>query len=291
MPWESSVGTLIFEIELVAGPARGEVVGVRLVEVAGGEAGRDRVGGLRVLLATELELGQALAVGPDRADAVEGHAPAALRRVVLVEAGDQRVPRDLRCDGVHAVVHGSEHVLDAAAVAGADHAQPRVAGRVELGLGLLDDLVDEQLRVLALELRRVRHDVAGGGAEAARVPGEDVVPGVEVARDDAVVLGRAARAVARPVHDRGCLAAGGEPVRREVVVGDLRAVERRERALARLRRCDERDHREQRRGPCQGTLHRSKATAAAWPASRLTTKGGSRRSRPSRSAGTTPRRS
>ena len=218
--------------QLVLRAARVEVGEVRLVEVPGGEAGRDRVRRLRILLAAELELGQTLAVGAERADAVEDDAPAALRRVVLVEAGEQRVPGDLRRDRVDPVVHRREHVLDAAAVARADHAEPRVARPVELRLRLLGDQVDQRLRVAALELRRVGHHVARGGAEAARVPGEHVVAVVEVAGDDRVVLRRPALGVAGPVHDRRRLRPARELVRRIEVVGDLGPVEGRDGAVA-----------------------------------------------------------
>ena len=77
-------------------------------------------------------------------------APSGLRRLGLVEAGDERVPGDVGRDRVEARVDRGRDELDAAAVAGARHADPRVARAVEARLGLLRDVADQRLHVAAL---------------------------------------------------------------------------------------------------------------------------------------------
>ena len=132
-------------VDEVARAAIEEPLPVLLADHAGRVAGLVRARDVRVELVR-------------RGPGVEQVAPTALRRVALVEAGAERVPRDLRDDRVDAAVDRGGDELDAAAVRRADHAHARVAGAVELHAGLRGDPVDEALRVAPLELRAVGLD-------------------------------------------------------------------------------------------------------------------------------------
>ncbi len=68
--------------------------------------------------------------------------------------------------------------LDATAVGAADHADAGIARPVELHAALGGHPVEELLHVLALVVGAVGLDRAAGLAEAPRVPGEHVVPGL-----------------------------------------------------------------------------------------------------------------
>jgi hypothetical protein len=147
--------------------AGGEVVDLGLGERPGGQPVGEGLHEHRV---------QAV-VGPGLAEAGEDRRPPALDRLLLVQAGHQGVPGDVGDDHVDALVQGRRHELDAAAVARAGHAEARVVRGVELGLGLLGDVVDERLDVTALGVRRVDRDGAAALAEPARIPREDVEAG------------------------------------------------------------------------------------------------------------------
>jgi hypothetical protein len=139
------------------------------------------------------------------------------------------VPGDDRDDRVDPGVERRDGVLDLAAVGAADHADPRVAGgllgdvadpagaagavveRVAAGAG---EDVDHAAAGLAVVLRVVERDLAGGGAEPETGVGEHHVALVDEALPDgglvAVVL-----ASAEPVggEDRGRLVGGADVVR------------------------------------------------------------------------------
>ena len=128
------------------GPAAVEPGAVLGAERAGGGAGREGGDDVRV---------QAALGGRD-AGADEHARPAALDRLLLVERGQQAVPGDDRGDRVDALVARGADELDAAGVGDAGHAHARVAGLVELGLGLLGEPVQQRGHVAALGVRAHR---------------------------------------------------------------------------------------------------------------------------------------
>ena len=223
-----------------------------LAEAAGGGARDDEVVELGALV-PGLDSGRAEHAGQQRgrdAEADQGQVPAELHRVVLEEAGGELVPGDRRRDGVDARIAGGGDELDAAAVAGAVHAEHGVARGLEPGLGLLGDEVDQRLRVARLELGVVDHHRAARAAEAAGVPGEHVVAGV------GVVLGRAGGAGASPAvsdHQRRRRAAGLGSGGGEEVGHDRRAVEGLDHGVARL--SGRRGHCQRRQRPNEGLPH------------------------------------
>src|SRR5262245_45988652 len=75
--------------------------------------------------------------------------------------------------------------LDAAAIGGADHADPRIerVGIVELDLRLRRHPADDRRDVLALEVRIVYLQRAARTPLTTRVPGDDVVPGLSQCAD------------------------------------------------------------------------------------------------------------
>ena len=235
-------GDLVDEVARAAGAEPGQVVGR---EPAARDAGRERRVDVRVKAPAGL---------PGR---VEDARPARLDGRVLVEARLERVPRDVGHDRVEALVERRGHELDAAAVGGAGHAHARIAGLVELGLGLGGHEVDELLHVAALGVRAVDGGRAARGAEAARIPGQDVVaggpqrPDADGARPGvggAVLVGGAPGAPARAEEHGGRLLPRRQIGRREEREHDGRAVERRHRGVASERtRRPKREHRGERR--------------------------------------------
>ena len=167
--------------------------------------------------------------------ATEEAAPPELERALLVEARDERVPRDVRSDHVHPRVARGRDPLDAAAVRAAVHADPRVAGLVELGLGLRREPVDQGRYVTRLVVGGVDLHRAARLAEAARVPGQHVVAGL-AQRTDAhaaeqllgagVLVGLPAHAPPRADQHRRRPLAGREARGGEEVHADRRLVER-----------------------------------------------------------------
>jgi hypothetical protein len=192
-----------------------------------------------------------------RRGGVEQAGPAELDDGIFVEARGERVPGNLRRDGVDPLVDRGRDELDAAPVRAAGHADARVAERVELGLRLLRQPVEQGLHITALEVRAVHLHGAARGAEAARVPGQDVVAGGVEAADRLagrlVDVAGAAPAVAEEDRRRGLAAALREPVD-----GDRGAVERRHRQVGRAGRGREhekgreRDRKRAEKGPYGG---------------------------------------
>ena len=103
--------------------------------------------------------------------------PARLDGVALVEARDQRVPRDVRRDHVDPSVDRGGGELDAAAVGAAGHADARVARLVEQRLGPMREPRDQRGHVACLELSAVDLRKAARGTEAPRIPRQHVVAG------------------------------------------------------------------------------------------------------------------
>ena len=124
------------------------------------------------------------------------------------ERRGQRVPGDLRRDGVDPVVVGGAEQGQRAAVGAAGHADPRVAGAVELHVVPLGQPVDQRGEVGDLVPRVVQPDLPGAAPEAAGRVGEDDVAALgEVAG----VVGDRVLAAAEAVREddgRGAAAAG-----------------------------------------------------------------------------------
>src|SRR5262249_46453960 len=145
--------------------------------------------------------------------------PAELDVALWEEAREQRVPGDGGGDRVDALVESRRDQLDASPVAGAGHADPGVARRVELRLRLLRDPVHQPLDVAALVRGIVDLDGPARLAEAPGVPGEDVVAVADEVADpwysedragpaEGAGAGVAARAPAGPLQDRRRLLPG-----------------------------------------------------------------------------------
>ncbi len=164
-------GGHVDRLDAVAGP---------VAVVPGDALGRDAPGGEVVLRGGD-ELRGGVAGGDG--GCVEEVRPADLHGVGLEEAGVQGVPRQAGDEGVHPAVHRGDRQLDAAAVREADHADTRVALRVELGLGLLRHPVHEDPNVVPLEVGVVHHDLTAGLPEPAWVPRHNVVAVVVQALD------------------------------------------------------------------------------------------------------------
>ena len=116
---------------------------------------------------------------PLLAERIKEAPPPGLRTAILVEAGDEGVPGDHRDDRVDPAIQPSGDELDPAAIAGALHAEPRVARAVPLCLRLVGDVRDQPANVSSLEARAVGLHSPAGIVEPARVPGQHVVAGVE----------------------------------------------------------------------------------------------------------------
>ena len=217
-------------LDEVAGAAGGEPGAVLGAQRARGGAADERGGDVRV---------QAALRGR-HAQRVERRRPAALDGLLLVERGQQRVPGDDRGDRVDALVQRGRRELDAAGVGDAGHAHARVAGPVELGLGLRREPVDQRHHVARLLVGRVDGDRAARVAEPARVPRQHVEAGLAQRADadvaGALVAGRVRVGLARPapavaLEDRRRLAASRRRMERE---HDLGPVEGRDRGAAGL---------------------------------------------------------
>ena len=131
------------------------------------------------------------------------------------EGRRQRVPGDLRRDGVDAVVVGGAEEGQRSPVRAARDADPRIAGAVELHVVALGEPVDQGREVGDLVPRVVQPDLAGAAAEAAG----------RVREDDVAALGQVAgvagdRVLAAPEavreDDGGGAAAAGWQVGRRV---------------------------------------------------------------------------
>jgi hypothetical protein len=147
------------------------------------------------------------------------------------------VPGDRGRDGVDATVDARGDELDPARVGGARHAGARIAGSVELLLGLGGEPVQQRGHVAALEVLGVDLDRAARLAEAARVPRQHVEaraaqrPEADLAdrrQRGAVLVLVAHRAPAVGLEDGRRRLARRETLRREEARADRRAVEGRD---------------------------------------------------------------
>ena len=210
-------------LDEVARAAAGEPGAVLGAQRAGGGAGGERGGDVRV---------QAVLGGRRCRRRTSSARPAALDRLLLVERGRQAVPGDDRGDRVDALVARRGDELDAARVGDAGHAHARVAGLVELRLGLLGEPVDQRRDVAALGVGRVDRDRAAASCRsrgesqvrtlkpALRSAPTPTLPVVSSLVASGSVCARAAPAVA--LEDRRRLPAAGRGVEGE---HDLGAVE------------------------------------------------------------------
>jgi len=167
----------------------------------------------------------------------EQRAPAALECLILVQRGVQAVPRDGRHDRVDPRVGRGGHQLDTTAVRIADHADLRIAGAIEIDLGLRRQPADDRRNVFGLEVRRVDLQLPARVPFTARVPGDDVVAVMaqredpdDLVRQELVLRGvwvrRTRQPQARTIEDRRGLLPSLQSRRRHEMNVDGGAVER-----------------------------------------------------------------
>jgi hypothetical protein len=116
-------------------------------------------------------------------EGIEQVRPPALRCIGLVEACGERVPGDLRDDGVDPTILGGRHELDAPAVGAADHAHSRIPGGVQLHTGPCGHPVNQSGHVTCFIVRAVNFNGSRRLTKSSRVPGQDVVPVAVESRD------------------------------------------------------------------------------------------------------------
>ena len=138
------------------------------------------------------------------------------------EGRRQRAPRDLRRDGVDAVVVGGAEEGERPAVRAAGHPDPGIAWGVELDVVPGGEPVDQRREVRDLVARVVQPDLAGAAAESAGRVGEDDV----AARGEVTgVAGDGILAAAEAVREdhRGSTAGAGRQIGRGVEFDGVRA--------------------------------------------------------------------